>query len=153
MRDSVWSDREARAAMTNATAQIAETRFFTKTYDETVALLEQTRDYLTHALPPVQAQFAPVKRTRINCESMRVTARLAQVMAWLLAQRAAFHGEITREEAAGERFCMSEQKVCMAETAPDDLPERLYELLELSRRLYIRVMRLDELNRRSLQSA
>lgn len=141
--------------MTQAIAPIAETRFFTKTYDETVALLEQTRDYLTHAWPKAQAQFTPTQRTRINCEGMRVTARLAQVMAWLLAQRAAFSGEISREEAAGERFRLSEQKVCMAETetAGADLPQRLCELLDLSLRLYIRVARLDELNRRALQSA
>lgn len=138
--------------MTQAAAQIAETRFFTKTYDETVALLEQTRDYLTHALPLVQAKFTPMQRTRINCESMRVTARLAQVMAWLLAQRAVFHGEISREEAVGDRFRLAEQKVCMAEpeASAAELPERLRELLDLSRRLYVRVVRLDELNRRAL---
>jgi regulator of CtrA degradation len=141
--------------MTQTTAPFAETRFFTRTYDETVALLEQTRDYLTHALPHAQAKFTPMQRTRINCESMRVTARLAQVMAWLLAQRAAFHGEISREEAAGARFCLSEQKVCMAEhdAGVAELPDRLRELLDLSRRLYIRVVRLDELNRKALTSA
>jgi regulator of CtrA degradation len=139
--------------MTHAAAPIAETRFFTKTYDETVGLLEQTRDYLTHAYPLVQAQFTPIQRTHINCEGMRVTARLAQVMAWLLAQRAAFNGEISREEAAGERFRLSEQKICMAETEGEDLPQRLRELLDQSRRLYVRVARLDELNRRALPGA
>jgi regulator of CtrA degradation len=86
---------------------------------------------------------------------MRVTARLAQVMAWLLAQRAVFNGEISREEAAGERFRLSEQKICMAETEGEctDLPQRLRELLDQSRRLYIRVARLDELNRRALPDA
>ena len=62
--------------------------FFSRTYDEALAMLRETRDYLTgrgklelRALP----REAALDYSR---ESMRLTARLTQVMAWLLLQRA-----------------------------------------------------------------
>ncbi len=72
------------------------TRFFGKTYDETMALLVASRDYLANAQPADTTGLKPIERLRVNCEAMRLTTRLTQVMAWLLAQRAVHEGELTR---------------------------------------------------------
>lgn len=127
------------------------TRFFGKTYDETMSLLLASRDYLASAQPAEAIGLRPIDRLRVNCEAMRLTTRLTQIMAWLLAQRAVFAGEMGRLEAASEEFRLAADTVCMADSdaAASVLPTRLLELLEESRRLYIRVARLDELSRRA----
>jgi regulator of CtrA degradation len=127
------------------------TRFFSKTYDETMSLLLASRDYLANAQPAEATGLRPIDRLRVNCEAMRLTTRLTQIMAWLLAQRAVFEGELPRTAAAGDEYRLAAQGVCMAETDANNnaLPSRLLELLDQSRRLYVRVARLDELNRRA----
>lgn len=128
------------------------TRFFGKTYDETMSLLVASRDYLANAQPADAVGLNPIDRLRVNCEAMRLTSRLTQIMAWLLAQRAVYEGEMTRAMAASDEFRLAADQVCMAEadTAPEVLPVRLRELLDESRRLYVRVARLDELNRKAV---
>jgi len=127
------------------------TRFFGKTYDETMSLLLASRDYLAMAQPADALGLKPIDRLRVNCEAMRLTTRLTQIMAWLLAQRAVFAGEMGRAQAASDEFRLSADAVCMAESAAAAhiLPMRLQELLDESRRLYVRVARLDELSRRA----
>jgi regulator of CtrA degradation len=130
----------------------AETQFFTKTFDETVALLVAARDYITYARPADAQGFDSSDQLRVNCETMRLTARLSEIMAWLLAQKAVHAGEITREDMASDKFRLSRDAVCFEETdvTVTKLPPGLRELLSRSRRLYVRVARLDELVRRSL---
>lgn len=127
----------------------AATQFFGKTYDETSALLVAARDYLSYATPGAAAELTPVQRLTVNCESMRLVARLTQIMAWLLAQKAAHAGEISAAEAAGEKYRLSGGETCLVETDPQQVPRRLAELLEASRRLYVRVSRLDEMVQRA----
>jgi len=126
-------------------------RFFGKTYDETMSLLLASRDYLANAQPADATGLRPIDRLRVNCEAMRLTTRLTQIMAWLLAQRAVFEGEMSRTMAAADEFRLSADAICMAETdiTLQWLPMRLRELLEHSRRLYVRVARLDDMNRRA----
>jgi len=133
----------------------SETRFFTRTYDETLGLLQAAREYFTFAYPVVERALPDSARMRVSCESMRVTARLSQVMAWLLAQRAAYAGEITRVEAASDKYSLGAHDVCLLDTDEtlSGLPERLRELLAKSRQLYIRVARLDEMNRQAVTGA
>jgi regulator of CtrA degradation len=130
----------------------AETQFFSKTFDETVALLVAARDYITYARPAEAQGFDATDQLRVNCETMRLTARLSEIMAWLLAQKAVYAGEISRADMASDKFRLSGDAVCFEETdvTVEKLPQGLRELLGRSRRLYIRVARLDELVRRSL---
>ena len=80
-----------------------------------------------------------------------MTARLTQIMAWLLSQRAVQAGELSRAEALGDQ-ALTEVQVCMAQDnqAWRGLPKRLVSLLDKSHRLYVRVARLDELARRTV---
>jgi regulator of CtrA degradation len=137
------------------TAAPAEARFFSRTFDETLGLLTAARDYFSYAYPAAERGLAPAERMRLSCESMRITARLSQVMAWLLAQRAAFAGEISRAEAASDKFSLGAPDICLLDTdrTLNGLPERLRDLLGKSRQLYVRVARLDEMNRRAITGA
>ena len=128
------------------------TTFFSRTYDEAIDLVEAARSYLS-VLEPIDRRALPVpERLRLCSETMRMTARLTQIMAWLLSQRAVHAGEISRAEALEDQEVLTEVDVCMARDERNwrGLPQRLVALLDKSHRLYIRVARLDELARRSV---
>jgi len=134
------------------------TAFFHKTYDETMVLLVEMRDYVARrenggmGSEAASGRLDPVDRMQVCCESMRVTARLTHVMAWLLAQKAVYAGEIEQEEAVGHDEPLATVAVCM-ETENGDhtgFPRQLLQLMDRSYRLYVRVARLDEMVRRRL---
>ena len=114
--------------------------------------MEAARSYLK-VLEPIDRRSLPVpERLRLCSETMRMTARLTQIMAWLLSQRAVHAGEMSRAEALSDQQVLTEVDVCMARDDHDwrGLPKRLIALLDKSHRLYIRVARLDELARRTV---
>jgi regulator of CtrA degradation len=133
--------------MTGVTAHTVTTAFFGKTYGEAVDLLVEARDYLSVFEPDEHGALKPMERLVMCSETLRLTARLTQIMAWLLAQRAVQSGEMSREQALAEP--LAGLGICMdGEDSEDEpLPPRLSELLGRSRRLYVRVARLDELAR------
>jgi len=117
---------------------------FDRTYDETMRLLVEARNYAAYREPSETRPLPPGLRLQACSESMRVTSRLAQVMAWLLAQKAADAGEISPLEAASARFALSEAEVCLDEgQRREELPAGLRSLLDRSRSLYVRVSRLE----------
>jgi regulator of CtrA degradation len=127
--------------------------FFNKTYDETLGLLVEVRDYVVEAEPVDRRRLAPGVGAKLSCEALRVTARLTQIMAWLLAQRAVHAGELSTEELVRRNEALADIDICMAsdeEGLTVGLPARFRELLDRSHRLYIRVARLDEMIRRQL---
>src|SRR5690348_14894757 len=93
--------------------EVQATAFFGRTYGEAMSLLLEARDYLTYAEPVDRAQLAPLDQLRVCCETMRLTARLTEIMAWLLAQRAVHAGEITQEDALGDHRALAEASVCI----------------------------------------
>jgi len=123
--------------------------FFNRTYDETLALLEEARFYISDGARTDAAALDPEARLRFARESMRVTSRLSQVMAWLLAQKAVHAGEIDRTEAAVDAYALDGRSVC--EPADPELsqglPRHLRSLLDRSHALYMRVSRLDAMVR------
>ena len=125
------------------------TAFFGKTYGEAMDLLVEARDYLAHREPIDRQGLVAMERLRFCGETMRLTARLTQIMAWLLAQRAVHAGELSQEEALADHEALAEHALCM-EGAPVSMPQRLASLLDRSHKLYVRVARLDELARRQL---
>jgi len=126
-----------------------DARFFDRTYKEAMSLLVEARNYAAYR-EPVERRGLPAE-TRLACclESMRVTCRLTQVMAWLLAQKAAHAGEILAEEAVSDRFALSGQGVCLDEGGEGNeaLPGGLRSLLDRSHQLYKRISRLEEMAR------
>lgn len=129
----------------------AETALFTRTYDETLDLIVETRNYMVHLRPAARAarEFGanPGETLRLSCEALRVTSRLTQVMAWLMLQRAVHEGEISAYEACAEQNRLSGQSVCLDDSMGEDheIPVGLRSLLNRSLRLYQRISRLEEM--------
>ncbi len=128
--------------MNDAATSVA---YFDSTFQEAMTLTREARDYLAYQEKSDLEKLSPVGRMVASCESMRITARVSQVVAWLLVQKAVHAGEITREEAAEPRFRLQGREVCedSEAVAEEALPERLIELLDRSLKLYQRVARLD----------
>lgn len=121
--------------------------FLDGTYEEALKLTREARDYLAVQESTDLAKLAPEARLVASCETMRLTARLSQVMAWLLVQKAVHAGEMSRAAALEARFRLAGQGIC-AEADPvaiDYLPIGLAQLMNASHALYSRVARLDSL--------
>ena len=76
-----------------------------------------------------------------------------QVAAWVLAQRAVHNGEIDADVFAREPdYRLGARAVCRDDSMHDHpaIPAPLANLLDRSLRLYVRVERLDEMQRRTL---
>lgn len=137
-------DGSARVAQDDTT-----TAFFDRTYDETLALLEEARFYIAEGAGTEAAALGPEARMRFARESMRITSRLSQVMAWLLAQKAVHAGELGRDDVATGPYALDGQNVCepAEPELSEGLPRRLCSLLDRSHALYTRVSRLDAMVR------
>jgi regulator of CtrA degradation len=129
---------------------VPKTAFFDRTYDEAMALLVDARDYLERRERQDRNALAAPGRLRMSCETLRLTARITQMMAWLLAQKAVHAGEISTLELVERYEALADIAVCMDEVEVEaaGLPPRLALLLDRSRKLYHRVARLDEMVRR-----
>ena len=130
---------------------IGPTAYFNRTYDETMALLIEARNYAAYHNEVDQRTMPPTVRLHACYEALRVTSRLTQVMAWLLAQKAVHAGELTLEESTGDEYALSGGSVCSDPSGAEnqELPKGLRSLLERSHQLYTRVLRLDDQVRRN----
>lgn len=120
---------------------------FDKTFDEGMALVEETAHYLD-GRGREEARVLPRKAAMLYAgESMRVTTRLMQAASWLLVQRAVRDGDMARAEALSERYRLGSREICLGACAEDisPLPEELKDLLERSDSLYRRLARLDDI--------
>jgi len=130
--------------MTNSPTPVA---FFDRTYDEAMVLIREARDYFAER----QRQPASPSRAAVelvtSCESMRLTARLTQIIAWLLVQKAVHAGELSRDDATRPEHRLGGRSICEIEGPWSELglPQRLQTLLERSLSLYHRIGRLDDL--------
>jgi regulator of CtrA degradation len=119
------------------------TFYFSGTYDETMTLLVEARDYLAAKELGDRHTADAEGRLLANREAMRITSRLTQVMAWLLLQRAVHEGEVGYDEALKPENRLDGHGVCLTQ-AEVALPPYLGRLLDRSYRLYARVDRLDK---------
>ena len=122
-------------------------------FDDAMAAVVATTLYLENQGLAEQRRLEGRDAILFVAESLRMTTRLMEVVAWLLAQRAVEAGEITMEEAVGPRF-----RLGMAEDGQEPvqrwrggedgfaaLPPRFRELVEGSHGLHARVERLERL--------
>ncbi len=121
------------------------TRFFSKTTNEAHDLLVEARAYV-EATRDARLR-RPSQDLAHSMETLRLTTRLAQIMAWLLIQRAVHAGEMTPAEACQAPHRLGARGLCLdagGENAAA-LPASLRALLTRSRKLYRRIARLDEM--------
>ena len=130
----------------------APTAFFGKTFEEAMTLLIEARDYIAATAGARPTGITPEDQLRIARETMRITTRLTQTMAWLLTQKAVHAGELTTHQAASEDYRLDGHSVCLDDDEQHHagLPDQLQDLLKRSYGLYVRVARLDELVRRAV---
>ena len=130
--------------------KLAERRIFSGSfkplYDEGMTLVERAAEYLDGDGRAEAKKLSRLAATLYAAESMRLTTRLMQVASWLLLQRAANSGEMTRDQVATEKA-----KVRLdTASAPDnalgwnELPDAFMELVRHSLRLQNLVRRMDE---------
>lgn len=122
------------------------TAYFSRTYDETMDLMIEARNYVAYVERKERERVGMNAGLRMSCEAMRVTSRLTQVMAWLMMQRAVHEGEVAPDAALDENNRLSGGDVCFDERFSQDeaLPHGLRSLLERSLSLYCRIARLEE---------
>ena len=121
------------------------TAFFSKTYDEAYALLIEARNYVAYEEAGDRAALGDLSRMNVSLETMRLTTRVTEIMAWLLYQKAVFAGEMSLDEALSEDCRLDRNEVCLGGAQPEALPRRLADLMSRSQKLYLRVMRLDDM--------
>ena len=122
--------------------------FLDRTYDEAKSMLAEARTYLRCQEPADRDGMSDLDGLRAVGEGLRLTTRLTEVLAWSMTQQSLHKGEITRDEAAEPRRRLGSRKICLEDDAlpgERDLPAKLASLLQRSRALYERALRLDRL--------
>jgi len=118
---------------------------FKPIYAEGMDMVEEAASYLDGEGREDARNLSRVAATLYAAESMRLTTRLMQVASWLLLQRAARNGEMTRQQVAAEKAKVRLDTPSAGEIAQgwSELPAAFMELVERSMRLQARVRRMD----------
>lgn len=131
------------------TVKLAERRIFSSSfkplYDEGMGLVEEAAEYLDG---PGRADARALSRaaaTLYAAESMRLTTRLMQIASWLLLQRAANCGEMTRDQVAAEKAKVQLDTASAQDNTPGwtELPETFRKIVHRSLSLQALVRRMD----------
>ena len=116
-----------------------------RAYEETLGLLTEARDYATERMAADDADRESYLRLEMMGEQFRLTSRLSSVLAWLLFRKAVAAGEAKETDLVaavtrldGDAYWRTERH-----QAEGPLPADLLDLLERSRLLYDRAVRLD----------
>jgi regulator of CtrA degradation len=119
---------------------------FQRTFDEGMALVEETARYLDGQGREDQRNLPRKTALLYAGESMRVTTRLMQAASWLLVQRAVHEGEMDAADAYSDRYRLGSKEICYGGNSEgvEFLPNMLQDLLARSDNLYRRIARLDE---------
>jgi regulator of CtrA degradation len=129
---------------------LAERRVFSSSfkplYEEGMGLVEQAAEYLDGRGRVEARGLSRIAATLYAAESMRLTTRLMQVASWLLLQRAANSGEMTRAQVAAEKGKVRLDTASANTDVPgwDELPGGFRDLVERSLRLQSLIRRMDE---------
>ena len=132
------------------TIKLAERRIFTQSfkplYSEGMGLVERAAEYLDGEGRAEAKKMSRLAATLYAAESMRLTTRLMQVASWLLLQRAANSGEMTRDQVASEKSKVRlDTASASAESSGwNELPADFRELVNHSLSLQTRVRGLDD---------
>jgi regulator of CtrA degradation len=139
----------SEASRGGTTIKLAERRVFSSSfkplYEEGMRLVEQAAEYLDGKGRAEAKGLSRHAATLYAAESMRLTTRLMQLASWLLLQRAANSGEMTRDQVASEKAKVRLDTASASETATvwNDLPTAFRDLVTRSLSLQARVRRMD----------
>lgn len=130
------------------------TTLLDRTFDEGVALTVEARNYIAYHEQADRRELDLPHCLQVGYQHTRVSARLIQVMTWLLAMKALLSGEISPEQFASPQYMLVECEDCDSAEGVDDktLPQGLRSLLDRSYGLYCRIKRLDAMVRAKLEA-
>src|SRR5277367_1552724 len=128
------------------------TTLLDRTFDEGVALTLEVRNYIAYHEQADRREYDLSRCLQVGYQHTRVSARLIQVMTWLLAMKALLAGEISPEQFAAPQYALAASDECQNDSGHDlaELPPGLRSLLERSYALYARIQRLDVMVRGKL---
>lgn len=132
--------------MINLAERRAFSASFKPLYDEGMSLVEQAAEYLDGEGRVEAKNLSRVAATLYAAESMRLTTRLMQIASWLLLQRAANSGEMTRDQVAAEKAKVRLDTLSAAQDSEawPELPQAFRDLVSRSLSLQGVVRRMDE---------
>lgn len=132
------------------TIRLAEHRVFsqsfTRLYEEGMGLVERTAEYLDGSGRVEARKLSRQAAALYAAESMRLTTRLMQVASWLLLQRAANSGEMSREQVAVEKAKVRLDTASAKSEAAgwSELPTCFVDLVDRSLGFQALVRRMDD---------
>jgi len=123
-----------------------------RTFDEGVALTVEARNYIAFQEQSAGRHQDLPHNLHVGYQHTRVSARLIQVMTWLLAMKALLSGEISPEQFNSPQYALAGGDECENPVGPEieALPSGLRSLLERTHALYSRILRLDAMVRDKL---
>ena len=123
-----------------------------RTFEEGVALTVEARNYIAFQEQSSGRHQDLPHNLHVGYQHTRVSARLIQVMTWLLAMKALLSGDISPEQFASPQYSLPAAEECENPTGPEleQLPQGLRSLLERTHLLYARILRLDAMVREKL---
>jgi regulator of CtrA degradation len=127
--------------------KLAGSDSFKALFRDGMQMVEQAATYLDGAGREESRKLPRIEALAYASESMRLTTRLMQIASWLLLQRAVNEGELTQEQAAGEKrkVRLTAQEQTSSPEVFARLPQRLRDLVGESHLLQERVLRLDKM--------
>ncbi len=139
------TDRDSQEMSATAAPNVVGGGLFVdRAYRNALALVHEARNYMAYG-EAADSDTVPVStRLLISQESLRITSRLTQAMAWLFAQKAAAAGEMPMSRALSEEFAPAAEAVCLEDGWADDaeIPPALRDLMRRSLSLYRQVQRM-----------
>ena len=125
--------------------RLAGTDGFRSLYDEGMALVEETADYLDGTGRKDSLRLSRAGALVYASESMRLTTRLMQLASLLLLQRAVNDGELSEDQARAEKNKVKLNGLATATHGDgwNGLPEHLRRLVLRSLDLQERVLRVE----------
>jgi regulator of CtrA degradation len=133
-----------------APIRLAEHRVFSDSfkplYNDGMKLVEAAAFYLDGEGRVEAKRMTRLAATLYAAESMRLTTRLMQVASWLLLQRAANNGEMTRAQVADEKTKVRLDTPSASVSVPswEELPEKFKDIVGQSLKLQALVAKLDK---------
>ena len=130
--------------------RLAEKRIFSERfkpmYSDGMRLVEEAAAYLDGEGRIEAKRMSRVAATLYAAESMRLTTRLMQIASWLLLQRAANNGEMTRAQVAEEKakVQLETPSASRATLSWEELPKAFIAIVDRSLQMQTMVRRCDE---------
>lgn len=136
--------------VTTTPVRLAERRIFSDRfkplYSDGMKLVEEAAAYLDGEGRAEAKKLSRIAATLYAAESMRLTTRLMQIASWLLLQRAANNGEMSRAQVAEEKskVQLDTPSASRSTQSWEELPAKFIDIVERSLQMQTMIKRFDE---------